>query len=124
MSLERVRCNDRALHARGTKNVRLVVVASLLGLPHTPRPSTTVSLNQCAADDRMPGMAGLAPAPPRGGGTWWRWSPARAAQDARGAPRGMKRLGTRGAWRKDRGSGGKCASRSAARNAYAAMQSE
>jgi len=87
-------------------------------------PSTTVSLNEHAAGDRTPGKAGGAPGPTRGGDTSWRWSAARAAQDARGAPRGVKRLGTRGVGRKARGSGGKCASRSAARNAYAAMQSE
>src|SRR5437879_4999816 len=82
--------------------------------------STTVSLNEHAAGDRTPGKAGGAPGPTRGGDTSWRWSAARAAQDARGAPRGVKRLGTRGVGRKASGSGGKCASRSAARNAYAA----
>src|SRR2546425_2115436 len=86
--------------------------------------STTVSLNEVGADDHTSRRASLAPAPLRGGGRSWRWIPARAAQDALGAPRGMKRLDTRGAWRKAIGSGGKCASRSAARNAYAAIQSE
>src|SRR6266436_217434 len=88
-----------------------------------PPSSTTVSLNEQAADDRTPGKAGGAPGPRRGVDTSSRWRPARAVQDARGAPRGVKRLGTRAGWRKASGSGGKCASRSAARNAYAAMQS-
>ena len=100
--------------------VRLITLDVMAGVTL----STTVSPNEFAADDHTTSRAGLAPAPPRGSGTSWRWIPARAAQDALGAPRGVKRWGTRGAWRKDGGSGGKCASRSAARNAYAAMQSE
>jgi hypothetical protein len=40
-----------------------------------------------------------------------------------GAPRGVKPLGRRAGQRKASGSGGKCAIRSAARKAYAAMQS-
>src|SRR2546422_2735251 len=85
--------------------------------------TTTVSLNEHAAGDRTPGKAGGAPRPTRGVDTSSRWRPARAVQDARGAPRGVKRLGTRAGWRKASGSGGKCASRSAARKAYAAMHS-
>src|SRR6266700_1797445 len=85
--------------------------------------NTTVSLNEHGAGDRTPGKAGGAPGPTRGVDTSSRWRPARAVQDARGAPRGVKRLGTRGGGRKASGSGGKCASRSAARKAYAAMHS-
>src|SRR6266566_4274082 len=87
-------------------------------------PSTTVSLNGFAGDDHTRDTAAPAPRSRRGVGTSSRWNPARAVQDARGAPRGVKPLGRRAGRRKASDAGGKCASRSAARNAYAAMQSE
>src|SRR5437899_11924311 len=86
--------------------------------------STTVSLNWFAGDDHTRDTAAPAPRSRRGVGTSSRWNPARAVQDARGAPRGVKPLGRRAGRRKASDSGGKCASRSEARNAYAAMQRE
>src|SRR5262245_47852979 len=86
--------------------------------------NTTVSRIRAALHDHMPDTAGLAPSSRRGGGTSWRWTGGRAVQDARGAPRGVKPLGRRAGRRKASGSGGKGASRSAAKKAYAAIQSD
>src|SRR5438093_492090 len=93
------------------------------GLLISPLFSTTVSLKRLIADAHRRDRAVLAPTSTPGAGTLSRWSPAHAVQDARGAPRGVKPLGRRAGRRKASDSGGKCASRSAARKAYAAMQS-
>src|SRR5512134_3235158 len=85
--------------------------------------NTTVSLKYGSVDDHTRGTADRGPTPTRGVGTSSRWSPARGVQDAPAAPRGVKPLGRGTGRRKASGSGGKCASRSAARKAYAAMQS-
>jgi len=53
----------------------------------------------------------------RGGHTPWRSRWGHAVQAAPGAPRGLKRLGRRGAGRKARGAGGESLARSAARKA-------
>src|SRR6266702_934488 len=87
-------------------------------------PSTTVSLIIVHLHDHTPDTDDLGPRSTRAVDTSSRWSPARAVQDAPGAPRGVKPLGRRAGRRKASGSGGKCASRSAAKNAYAAMQSD
>src|SRR5215470_18095069 len=94
-------------------------------LPLSPRAaSTTVSLIIVGhRARRRRGTGGPAPRSTRGAGTSWRWSPGRVVQDAPGAPRGVKPLGRRAGRRKASGTGGKCASRSAAKNAYAAIQS-
>src|SRR2546422_3267851 len=86
--------------------------------------STTVSLIIVHLHDHTPDTDDLGPRSTRAVDTSSRWSPARAVQDAPGAPRGVKPLGRRAGRRKASGSGGKCASRSAAKNAYAAMQSD
>src|SRR2546422_2073439 len=64
--------------------------------------STTVSLNGFAGDDHTRDTAAPAPRSRRGVGTSSRWNPARAVQDARGAPRGVKPLGRRAGRRKAR----------------------
>src|SRR5437899_12739480 len=86
--------------------------------------STTVSLIIVHLHDHTPDTDDLGPRSTRAVDTSSRWSPARAVQDAPGAPRGVKPLGRRAGRRKASGSGGKCASRSAAKNAYAAVQSD
>jgi hypothetical protein len=91
--------------------------------PRIPLLSTTVSLKRLMADAHRRDRAVLAPTSTPEAGTLSRWSPAHAVQDALGAPRGVKPLGRRAGRRKASDSGGKCASRSAARKAYAAMQS-
>src|SRR5437899_4973873 len=98
--------------------------ASQPSYEHARSASTTVSLIIVHLHDHTPDTDDLGPRSTRAVDTSSRWSPARAVQDAPGAPRGVKPLGRRAGRRKASGSGGKCASRSAAKNAYAAMQSD
>ena len=86
--------------------------------------NTTVSIIIVGLHAHTRDTVDLAPMSTRGGDTSSRWTRGRAVQDALGAPRGVKPLGRRAGRRKASGSGGKCASRSAAKNAYAAMQSD
>src|SRR2546428_8297529 len=87
------------------------------------RTSTTVlrniSLNPVGAHRRDRAAVEGARGP--GGRTPWQWTSAHGVQAAPGAPRGVKPLGRRGAWRKAGGAGGESLARSAARKAYAAM---
>src|SRR5206468_12659042 len=82
-------------------------------------PSTTVlrSISRSPARVRTRDRADGAATRGRGGHTPWRWRWRHAVQAAPGAPRGLKRLGRRGAVRKARGAGGESLARSAARKA-------
>src|SRR5918996_6569112 len=86
--------------------------------------NTTVSIIMVGPHAHTRDTGGRAPTSRQGVDTSSRWIRGRAVQDALGAPRGVKPLGRRAGRRKASGSGGKCASRSAAKNAYAAMQSD
>src|SRR6185295_2935445 len=88
-------------------------------------PSTTVLENCVTAgspvDGHRHGRAGAGAGRGPAARTVWRSRLAHGVQAGPGAPRGRKSLGSAGAWRKARGSGGEGLARSAARKAYAAI---